>query len=69
MSLLESGVCAATKELILVLGDVPIARRGIHIVSSAKGGFPIVGESYGDHGASIRHAITVRMLFATSDGV
>lgn len=51
------------------LGDVPIARRGIHVVVSAKGGFPKIGESYSDHEASICHAITVCMLFATSDGV
>lgn len=67
MSLLESGLYAATKNWF-VLGDVPIA-RGIHVVFSAKGGFPKVGESYSDHGASIRQVITVCMLFATSDGV
>jgi len=41
----------------------------VYIVSSAKGGFSKIGESYGDHGASVRHAITVCMLFATGDGV
>lgn len=56
-------------EKLIRLGDVPIARRGILVVASAKGGFPKIGESYSDHGASIRHATTVRMLFATSDGV
>lgn len=68
MSLLKSGICAATKNWF-VLGDVSIARRGIHVVSAAKGRFLKVGESYSDYGASIRHAITVYMLFVTNDGV
>lgn len=68
ISLLESGICAATKSWF-VLGDMPIARRGMHVVFSAKSRFFKIGESYSDHGASICYVITVCMLFATNDGV
>lgn len=62
--------CAKWRKTRFVLSHArSIARRGIYVVFSVKDRIPEVREGYGDHGASVRRAITVCMLFATGDGV